>query len=257
MLRRATSWELDPWKDRTGAYGSSKITRIPGHIIIPTPDMRLHSNRHLTGLNRDWTREKSHHDLQVWHTQQREILDDTNGNLGQGNLMIDWSYHSIGFRGFHRWTDSERWFPSSAGHLEWTSRMNRLKTQTISVQSASPTRARVYRCQLGMVFEGQYALAHHTTGYRCVCAKTSLLHHITERDHVWVSMIRGFRPPDFSEIYGNRVPSLESKPASRTRHHSRYRLDSPATATLAESYATCPICKRHQRRNHLCAECPA
>ena len=81
-----------------------------GHIIIPTPDMRLHSNRHLTGLNRDWTKAKSHHDLQVWHTQQREILDDTNGNLGQGNLMIDWSYHSVGIRGFHRWTDSERWF---------------------------------------------------------------------------------------------------------------------------------------------------
>ena len=46
--------------------------------------------------------------------------------------------------------------------------------------------------------------------------KTSLLHHISERDHVWISAIRGFRPPDFHEIYGkSRCHNWESQFASR------------------------------------------
>lgn len=185
--------------------GARKLQGIPGHIIIPTPDMRLHSNRHLTGLTHDWTREKSHHDLQVWHTQQREILDDTNGNLGQGNLMIDWSYHSIGLRGFHRWTDSELWFPS----LGWSSRMDFAHEQIEDTDHQRFSQ----QVQLGQEFIGtswewSSRVNTHwlTTQPNTVvfAPKTSLLHHLTERDHVWVSMIRGFRPPDFSEIYGNR-----------------------------------------------------
>lgn len=178
---------------------------IPGHIIIPTPDIRLQNSRHLTGLHRSWSRETSHHDILMWHTRQREILDDSQANLGQGALMIDWSYHSVGIKGFHQGTNTEIWFPS----LGWSSRID---TARENIKESNQQRLS-QQIQLGQMvvtnrWEWSARINTHwltTQADTLVFApKTSILHHISERDHMWISLIRGFRPPDFHEIYGNQ-----------------------------------------------------
>ena len=144
--------------------------------------------------------------------------------------MIDWSYLSIGLRGFHRWTDSERWFPS----VGWSSRMDFAHEQIEDTDHQRFSQ----QVQLGQEFIGanwewSSRVNTHwltTTGYRCVCAQNLFVasHHRTRpRVGVYDSWIQ---TPDFSEIYGNRGAIIgKSKSASRNRHHSRHRLDSPAT----------------------------
>lgn len=190
---------------------------VPGHIIIPTPNIRLHSSRNLTGLHRSWSKEISQHDLLMWHTYQRELLDDSKGNLGQGDLMIDWSYHSIGVQGFHRWTNHDFWFPS----FGWSSRID---TATEHIESSEQQRFG-QQMQIGQMFitndwEWSSRVNIHwltTQADSIVFApKTSLLYHLSKSDHVWMSVIRGFRPPDFHEMYGNQAaiignPNLRSE----------------------------------------------
>ena len=95
-----------------------------------------------------------------------------------------------------------------------------------------------------MVFEGQYALAHHATEYRCVCTKDlSVASPHRTRPCVGVYDARIQTPRLFRNIRESRCHHWKSKPASRTRYHRRHRLDSSAIATLAESCTGCPICK--------------
>ena len=197
------TWDIGSWS--LVHTGARKIQGIPGHIIIPTPDIRMHSNRHLTGLHRDWGSETRHHDLQLWHTQHREILQDPKGNLGQGELEIDWTYHSIGVQGIHRWTQSELWYPS----VGWSSRMDFAGER----QTETGHQRFSQQIQFGQEFildqwEWSSRLNTHwlsTQSTQVVVApKTSFLYHISDRDHTWISLLRGFRPPDFTEVYGNR-----------------------------------------------------
>ncbi len=185
--------------------GARKFQGVPGHIIIPTPDITLHSNRHLTGIHRDWHRESSDHDFRLWHTQHREILDDSMENLGQGAMVVDWSFHSIGTQGFHRKTNAVNWFPS----IGWSSRVDIAWEQ----DDTTPYQRFSQQVQLGEEYisdqwEWSARLNTHwlsTQSNKVVLApKTSLLYHLNDQDHTWVSLLRGFRPPDLTEIYGNR-----------------------------------------------------
>ena len=185
--------------------GARKLQGVPGHIIIPTPDIRLHSNRHLTGLHRDWGSETRHYDLRVWHTQHREILDDSEGNLGRGDLYLDWAFHSIGQQNIVRWTQSDIWYPS----IGWSSRVDLAFDRSDDIQHTRLSQ----QIQIGQEIildnlEWSARLNTHRVSTQSdpfiLAPKTSLLYHISDRDHTWISLLRGFRPPDFTEIYGNR-----------------------------------------------------
>ena len=175
--------------------GARKLQGVPGHIIIPTPDIRLHSNRHLTGLHRDWGSETRHHDLQVWHTQHREILSDPEGNLGRGDLYLDWAFHSIGQQNIVRWTQSEIWYPS----IGWSSRVDLAFDRSADIQHTRLSQ----QIQIGQEIildnlEWSARLNTHRVSTQSdpfiLAPKTSLLYHINDRDHIWVSLLRGFRP---------------------------------------------------------------
>ena len=197
------TWSMGEWE--LVHTGARKLQGVPGHIIIPTPDIRLHSNRHLTGLHRDWGSETRHYDLRVWHTQHREILDDSEGNLGRGDLYLDWAFHSIGQQNIVRWTQSEIWYPS----IGWSSRVDLAFDRSADIQHTRLSQ----QIQIGQEIildnlEWSARLNTHRVSTQSdpfiLAPKTSLLYHINDRDHTWVSLLRGFRPPDFTEIYGNR-----------------------------------------------------
>ena len=180
---------MDPWKNKVGAR-EPKNTRYSW--------THHHSNTRYAPAQQP-TRNGTPSRLdqrKVSSTQRCGTLSDEKYSMtpteisGQETLMIDWSYHSIGLRGFHRWTDSERWFPS----LGWASRMDFAHEQIEDTDHQRFTVQQVqlernHRCQSGMSLRGSI----RTTPWRTplfFAPKTSLLHHITKRDHVWVSMIK-------------------------------------------------------------------
>jgi outer membrane receptor protein involved in Fe transport len=176
---------------------------IPGHITVPTPNVRLLTQRHISGLRYSMVSSNISHDFVGWHSYQNEILDDTNGELGQGEGIVDWKFHMAGAKGFHLWHDNQNWFPS----LGWILRLDHSSDQVDS-------RYQRIAGQLQLGQEIFYEDWEFSTGVNVHCLssqeglvvfapKMSLLWHLSDINHTWISLVKGFRPPDFTEIYGN------------------------------------------------------
>jgi len=177
---------------------------IPGHIIIPTPDIRLQNTRRLTGIHSTESNNRWSHDSTAWWSTQSEIFQDPMGNLGQGSVNQEWTFQMIGGRTFHRWIAKDTWFPSLGGTM---------RRDHARLNNDSPYERWALNGQAGSELileqvEWNWSLQSHWLSSQPNqinwVPKTSLLWNLSTQDHMWLSMVGGFRPPDFTELYGNR-----------------------------------------------------
>ena len=178
---------------------------IPGHIITPSPDVRLFTRRHLSGFHTAINRSAVFHDFQGWHSYQQEFLDDSQGNIGRGDLRVDWRFQMYGIKGFHQLRKHHSWFPS----LAWTVRQEDAN-ERIEDDKHQRTIAQGQLGQEIIYDRWEWSTGLHThwlsssKNSLILAPKTSFLWRFSTTDHSWFSVTRGFRPPDFTEIYGNR-----------------------------------------------------
>ena len=176
---------------------------IPGHITIPTPDIRLDSRRRLTGIHSAESTENWSHDSVAWWSTQSETLADPLGNLGQGALEQAWTFQTIGGQSTHRWTSHEALFPSVGLGLrrDYATSNSPSEHTRYAGQGQVGSELILENLEWNWSLQGHWLSSQDALNW---APKTSVLWHTTDRDHLWLAVVRGFRPPDFTGLYGNR-----------------------------------------------------
>ena len=181
---------------------------IPGNIHAPTLHTALETSRHLTGLEYATNHDGHKQSTVLWNTIQQEILSDPAGELSIAGSTQTWNFWSVGGKNFQQWNVGD----FSALSLG-------IQTRYEQAQQNETTHQRsVHQLQLGHLWlpttrlEWENSIQEHALLYRetlwNTTAKSNLSwHQITPNQHqrfVWLSLSKNFRPPDFTEMFGNR-----------------------------------------------------
>ena len=186
---------------------------VPGNRNALTPDITLQSQRHFLAGQWQVNSEHTQHHLQSWGHFQTEELQDDLGQMGLGPFSSLWHFSNISLRSFHQGLGNDNalsflGFPSLGLSLRW---------EEATTQSANPPEVhqRIFlQSQLGNTtflgrdWEWQNSIQGHALltaeNIYQLTPKSTLLYMPNKTAKYWLTWMRGFRPPDFTELYGNR-----------------------------------------------------
>ena len=191
---------------------------IPGSIAMKTQDVQMDTMHHLSSIQWNKENERWGHKILGWNVVRREDLLDQEGELYGGTLWNRWLFHSMGIRSFHRINDRESWFPSVGftGRYEYAD-----PTDLLSGDHGDRYDRSVAQIQLGSDMFGfddqlsiQGAMQGHmlwngfSTDTQMTWASTGRFSLLFRPKHsalsFWGSLQSAFRPPDLTELFGNR-----------------------------------------------------
>lgn len=205
-------------KDNWTLLHSSMIREegLPGSIDMTTQDVRMHNQNHLSTIQ--WHNEGASFERQLsaWHLARRETLDDRAAEIYGADLWNRWSFQNIGLKGFFQWNTPNTWLPS----IGLTLRRDAAEQLDLTTNSPSSSFERyVGRVQLGksrLFLNEQLVLTGSSQGYlllnqsmekwipKWALTGRASAQYTSEQWTVWSAVQSGFRPPDLTELFGNR-----------------------------------------------------
>ena len=189
---------------------------LPGSIDMTTQHVRMHTQNHLSTIR--WDNEGAPFEKQVsmWNLFRGEELDDRNAEIYGAELWNEWSFQSIGVKGFFRWNDQHTWLPSIGTTIrrDAASQVNKINNSPML-----PFERYVGRVQVGkkrFFLNERLLITGATQGYLLLNQSTAQwlpkwamtgrasAQYMSDQWTLWSAIQSGFRPPDLTELFGNR-----------------------------------------------------
>ena len=189
---------------------------LPGSIDMTTHHVRMRTQNHLSSIT--WQNYGAPFEQQVsaWHLFREETLDDRSAEIYGAELWNRWSFQNIGFKGFFQWNDQNLWPPS----IGITFRRDSAKqVHLINNRPSSSFERYVGIVQVGkqrLFLKNRLLLTGASQGYLLVhqhqnawlpkwtVTGRASLQYTSNSWALWSAIQNGFRPPDLTELFGNR-----------------------------------------------------
>ncbi|MBM74123.1 MAG: hypothetical protein CMK59_01875 [Proteobacteria bacterium] len=201
--------------------GLLRSTGIPGSISMRTEQTAFDVKQHMLNVRQVYSTLKSHHQINAWSVIRNEHYRDPLGELPSGAQETDSLFTTIGSQAQSHFFLSTNWSTSLAlsGRFERLNQSENLQTEITKY--------------IRSIVKAQWSIARNTPDLECVFfLQESLLFEEEKTDQLnprlsvvknynrsklWLQTSRGFRPPDFTERFGQTgviLPNPDLKPES-------------------------------------------
>lgn len=189
---------------------------LPGSIDMTTQHVRMRTQNHLSSLTWRNYGVPLEQQLSAWHLFREETLDDRSAEIYGGELWNRWSFRNIGVKGFFQWNDQKLWPPSIGVTLRRDSaklvhlinnRPPSLFERYVGiVQVGKQTLFLDERLLITGASQGYLLINEHQNAWLPKWAVTgrASLQYTYRTWALWSAIQNGFRPPDLTELFGNR-----------------------------------------------------
>ena len=189
---------------------------LPGSIDMTTQTVRMRTQNHLSSIQ--WHSEETSLEQQfsAWNLFREETLEDRNAEIYGAEIWNRWSFQNIGTKGFLQWNDQNLWIPSIGLTLRKDSAS---QADLLNSTPEDPFERYVGILQLGakrFLLHDKLLISGAAQGYlianqnqtswlpKWAFTGRSSIQYTSSSWGLWSAIQSGFRPPDLTELFGNR-----------------------------------------------------
>ena len=188
---------------------------LPGSIDMTTQNVRMKTQNHLSSIKWHNSGAPFEQQVSIWHLFRKETLDDRNAEIYGAEVWNQWSFQNIGFKGFFQWNNQNAWLPSIGITLRRDSadQLNLLNNNPSSFERyvgiVQIGKKRFFLNKSLLITgasQGYFLLNQSQDSWLPKWAITgrASLQYTSNSWTIWSAIQNGFRPPDLTELFGNR-----------------------------------------------------
>lgn len=189
---------------------------LPGSIDMTTQNVRMQTHNHLSAIKWDNEGAPFERKISMWNLFRTEELDDRNAEIYGAELWNQWSFQSIGLKGFVQWNDQLNWLPSIGTTIrkDSASQVNKItnEPQTSFERYVGIMQAGKKKMFLEdkLLFTGavqSFVLVNQNEDEllpKWALTGRGSAQYAFDEWMLWSAIQSGFRPPDLTELFGNR-----------------------------------------------------